>query len=208
MNRYTIVAFFWLIIASPCLIAQDIEPESGIRAGLNISNLMIPQIEAQNARFGYHLGIFTQVPIGDNFGIKPELLFSTKGATFTNNESYTFGLPETNREIEIQLNYLDLPVMAVWGVSDFLRINAGVVASALLYSEATVADDTRLNLNYNNFNRFELMLAAGAEFDVNPISLGLRYNHGLTPVGQEGIEETYLGEVENNIIQMYATLSF
>src|SRR5690606_20144558 len=85
----------------------------GIKGGLNLSNLNIDGIDDENMRPGYHVGAFFNLPISDGFAIQPEVLYSTKGTRADYNQDLgVFG--EFNAETKFKLDYIDIPILAVF----------------------------------------------------------------------------------------------
>jgi len=88
-------------------VAQaQISPSFGVKVGANYSGFEGDNAGDQQRIFGAHAGLFVSLPIvEDFFSIKPEVLYSMKGAE---SEDDLF---------ETKLNYIDVPVLA--------QINAG-----------------------------------------------------------------------------------
>ena len=188
--------------------AQEFEPDAGIKAGLNISNIAIAEIDDQNMRYGYHAGLFAQIPIHNRTGFQVEVLYTTKGATFTTNEDFEFGIiPQ--REVEIEFNYLDVPIVFVYNLSEFWALEAGLVNAFLLKSSVEAFGiQFDEEISENDFRQYDLALVGGVNFNVNPLTLGLRYNLGLLGIGKDGIPGQYLENSENKVIQFFTALNF
>lgn len=185
-----------------------VQPRAGVKAGLNISNLTISEIDAQNNRYGYHLGLFSQIPLQNRFGLQLETLYTTKGAGVTTNADFEFGTtPPT--EVEIYLNYLDIPVAGVYKINRFVTLQGGIYGNILLSSQVeAIGDDIVPGVNRDQFNRFGFGIFAGAGFNVHPITLGVRYNYGITTIGQENLPGQYLNETRHTVFQMYVEYNF
>jgi hypothetical protein len=56
---------------------------AGIKGGLNVSNLYVDDVDDENARFGFNVGLYAQLFSSEVFAIQPELLYSTKGTKTT-----------------------------------------------------------------------------------------------------------------------------
>src|SRR6187551_2088357 len=72
--------------------------KSGIKGGLNASNLYIDNVNDQNAHLGFNVGLYGQIFSTSKFAIQPELLYSTKGS------SAQYG-GAINQQITYNLNY-------------------------------------------------------------------------------------------------------
>ena len=189
--------------------AQDFEPNAGIKAGLNISNIGIQDIDDQNMRYGYHAGLFAQIPIHDRMGLQAEVLYATKGSTITTNDDFEFGIiPQ--REVEIEFNYLDIPVIVVYNLNEFWALEGGIVNSFLLKSSVEAFGNVQFDqdIGEKDFKQYDLGIVGGVSFNVNPLTLGLRYNLGLLGIGNDGIPGQYLDNSGNKVIQLFTALNF
>jgi hypothetical protein len=79
--------------------AQD--TKYGVKGGLNMSN---NSADGSKSITSFHLGGFAQFKMNDKFAIQPELLYSAQGA------KNDFGT--------LNLNYINIPVMAKYNVAD------------------------------------------------------------------------------------------
>lgn len=185
-----------------------IQPRAGIKAGVNISNLTISEIDDQNNRYGYHFGIFTLIPLKNRFGIQFEALYTSKGSGLTTNSDFEFGTnPPT--EVEVYLNYLDIPIAGVYQLNEFVTLRAGLYANVLLSNQVeAIGEDIVPAVERDHFNRYGIGVMAGAGFNVHPITLGVRYNHGLTAIGQESLPGEFLNDARHSLFQFYVEYSF
>ena len=65
-----------------------------------------------------------------------------------------------------------------------------------------------LNLNHTDFQRFDYGVAAGVGYDLQRFRLGVRYNHGLSQIGEGGIASRITGNARNAAAQVYAGFAF
>lgn len=79
LKAVMIITLFSLAINLQGVLAQSTK-RVGIKGGLNVSNLFIDNVTDENARLGFHVGLFGQIFSSDVFAIQPELLYSTKGS--------------------------------------------------------------------------------------------------------------------------------
>jgi hypothetical protein len=100
---------------------EDDRPKAraGIKGGLNASNFITDEVTDKNARYGFHVGVYGQLFANEGFAIQPELNYSTKG----NKVTTTFGV--IDHETKFNLNYLDVPVLAVFKLGNAAEIHAG-----------------------------------------------------------------------------------
>ncbi len=130
----------------------------------------------QEADYGYHFGLWTQIKLG-NFIIRPELLF--------NSNSVDFGIfDEDDPDIVGQVfsekyQYLDIPIM-VGITAGPLRFNAGPVGHVFLNS---VSDLIRFDDYDENFRALTVGWQGGLGLDVWKLTFDLRYEGNLNQFG-------------------------
>src|SRR5690349_4370790 len=133
---FKLLPFFALIAV---LVAANVneanaQMRAGIKGGLNVSNLYLDDIDDENARYGFNIGVYGQVFSTETFAIQPELMYSTRGAR----AEYGGLIDQT---VKFNLNYLDLPVLAVFKLGDAAEIHVGPYASYLLNSNVSYSGD-------------------------------------------------------------------
>lgn len=191
--------------------AQDdeLKPRFGIKAGANLSNLYTKDVDDNNMLAGFNAGVFAKLPVTSTFSIQPELYYTTKGNESKYNNTFVKGTARFN------LNYIELPVLAVVNVSKYFNVHAGPYAAYLLNGKATNESNVTLfnfqnNINTDDFNKFDFGLAVGLGVDLGALGFGLRYNYGLTTVGKE---RSFLGtnytfpDGKNSVLSLYASFA-
>jgi hypothetical protein len=128
---------------------------------------------------GFNIGVFTKASHFKGVSIQPELLYTTKGAKL-NYTNFTLGAGE----YRFNLNYLELPVLAVFNLGKNFNLHLGGYAAYLTNSNITDAKndgtiDEIADLNASDFNRWDAGLVGGLGFDINKVTIGARYNYGL-----------------------------
>ena len=203
-----LVSIFLLISFS--IQAQDSIPTRiGIKGGVNFSTLYAENVDDTKMLTGINLGLFAKLPLSDHFALQPELYYTMKGAEVKYNNFFVDGTARFN------LNYIEVPLLLVINITDFVNIHVGPYASYLISGRAKNESNVNLfdfeeNLDTDDYNKFDLGIAAGVGLDFNAISLGLRYNHGTTTIGKE---ETFLGttytfpDAKNGVLSLYLSLS-
>jgi len=99
----------------------------GVKGGMNLStlgsdmkdNLKDYEGLSQKTRIGFHIGAFADVELMENFYIQPGLFYSSKGLK----------AKDGGDEMKVNLNYLEIPILASYriAISDKIKwhINAG-----------------------------------------------------------------------------------
>ncbi len=194
------------------LSAQD-ESEWGVKGGINFSNYYSDEIDDQNMRIGYNLGLFFKAQVLDFLAIQPEVLYSTRGAT-TKYDNFITGEAEFTQ----QLNYLEVPVLGVLNLSDNLNIHAGPYAAYLMQASVeNKADNSSFNfiedLDESDFNRLDYGIAVGAGLEFDILRFGARYNLGLSEIGDVNNDANVaisnaFNDTKNSNLSLYVGLSF
>jgi Outer membrane protein beta-barrel domain len=184
----SILAIVLLIFITPSVSNAQIK--FGVRAGLNATNVSFEKLPSKSERYGFHLGIFTDIPIKEDFAsIQPELSFSTKGAAFK---------PLTGRQT-LNMNYVDFLLPVAFKLSAF-DLQVGPFASYL----ASTPDYTVYNENkvvVDGFKKYDLGLTIGLAFNLNKIVIGARYNQGFVDVTTDNARP-FLGTGKNAVAQL------
>ncbi|MFD1604828.1 porin family protein [Flavobacterium artemisiae] len=187
------------------LHAQDtnVTTEFGVKGGFNMSNLIDSgdDVNDNNVLYGFNAGVYATLPISDFVAIQPELLFTTKGAELEYNN-----VIEGNAKF--RLNYIELPLLVRVNITKNFNLQAGGYASYLVSSKVTGDGDVSFNeaIDTDDLNKFDAGIAAGVGVDFSPVSIGVRYNYGLTTIGKE---RTFAGntytfpDVRNSNLTVY-----
>ena len=91
-----------------------LKPQIGIRAGLNLSNVLEEEDNSINSKgydilIGFHASIFVKIPMSKRFAFEPGIMISRKG--FQNSETWTDSIGQFHDFYEIQsLYYIDIPL--------------------------------------------------------------------------------------------------
>ncbi|KUJ61823.1 hypothetical protein AR687_11445 [Flavobacteriaceae bacterium CRH] len=132
----------------------------GVKGGLNIAT--IGGEDRANALIGFQLGGFAEVKVWKKLYIQPELLFSAQGGKF---DGYN-----TQRDYTVNLNYINVPVLAKYYITKQFTVEAGPQLGFLVSSDDRFREKT-VDAGFN--------LGAGYNFTDN-FSVGIRYTIGLT----------------------------
>ena len=203
-RRLTGVILAISILMAPALVHSQ-ETNLGIKGGLTWSNLYIDQqdIDDENARLGFHAGIFNQHMITPTFGMQLELLYTTKGS-----EAEYSGI--LNQSVNFNINYIDLPVMFVFRPVPSIDIHAGPYAGVLLASNVTYTGsiEGETVLDRDHFRNVDAGVVAGLAINLGNVKLGARYNLGLREVADSDAAQLLLGDSKNQYGQVFIALQF
>jgi len=173
--------------------------DAGIKAGANI-NKIDGKTFKEEFDYGYHLGGFARIGLGDKWGIQPEVLFNqyqTKTSSDPADIWENAGSDLTNKRIK--LNYLSIPIMLNYKLlGNFLSLQAGPQFGVLLNKDETLVRNGR-----NAFKSGDFSLAAGAQIKVLKAVVSGRYVVGLNDISDIDNQDKW----KNQAIQLSVGLT-
>lgn len=193
------------ILAATTMSAKSQDISGGIKAGLTMSNLYIEEddIDDENARFGIHAGLYSQIMLFETIGIQPELLYTSKGT-----EVVYGGL--IDQTVNFNLNYLELPVLLVFRPLEILEFHAGPYVGLMLNSKIIYSGtiDGYDEISRDNFNTLDYGVGAGLALNFGNVQTGIRYNLGLQKLAKTDLTNLLMGDSKNAYGQLYVALRF
>ena len=117
MKKRTLITLT-LLCSLFALQAQSVK--FGAKAGLNLANIT-GDFEDGKTRLGPHLGAVAEISVLDKLAIQPELLYSAQGSQ-----------SDLDDDDVLKIDYLNLPVMAKYFVTENLSLEAGPQIGFLL----------------------------------------------------------------------------
>jgi hypothetical protein len=192
--------FIAAMIMSTSFVAAQEYVYFGAKGGLNFSTFSGDGFsdfdEDSKARTAYHLGLLAEIPLSDRFSLQPEVLYSAQGYDITELDNA--------EDIEFQLDYVTVPVLAKVYVVNGLSLEAGPQFGFLVKNEIDSADGS-ITLDDDNYNNFDLSLGLGASYKFNKFFIYGRYNAGMTDIYEtDGLEI----DAKNSVIQAGVGLLF
>ena len=159
---------FLFITAITATSAQGLD--LGFKLGFNFAN--VSGIEDFNQRTGLSAGLFAGAKLGDKIGLQIDALYSQQGAEV--------GATYSDIVQDFNLDYISIPVVVKYYLTDNLNIHAGPQMGILLNDEINIIDQAVNKISTNNIDWLGTL---GIGLD---LPLGLRaearYSFGLTNV--------------------------
>lgn len=169
---------------------QSKEFQAGLKAGANIFQVSGKPFD-EEFRFGYHLGVFTYINIGNEWGVQPELLWSTiETRTGTNLDT----LYDLGNLTDISLNYLTIPILVTFTPTELLSLQAGPQFGILVNPHQTTVQN-----GADAFSSGDFSMLFGAQLNAGPVKGGIRYVIGLNNINDVSEQEKWI----NNGLQIY-----
>lgn len=166
---------YLLGIFAALLFAGDVNAQHanfGIKGGFNMYTFNDGNKTNYGGRAGFHVGALAHFHLADEFGLQPEVVFSTQGASYSGTSSSTY----------FSLNYINVPVLFQYMFNMGFRIEAGPQLGILLSAKSEtggVKSDVK-----NNFKPIDFGVAIGASYVHVPTGFGVdaRLNLGVTQI--------------------------
>jgi hypothetical protein len=147
----------------------------GLKAGANITKVEGKSFKDE-FRYGYHLGGFAEIGLGDRLSIQPEVLFNQfqtrVDSTFRSVYNVRFA---ENRDIK--LNYLSIPILLNYKLSKSLSLQAGPQYAILMQKDKNLLQNGREAFNSGDFS-----VLGGAQIKISKLRLSGRYFVGLNNI--------------------------
>jgi hypothetical protein len=143
----------------------------GVKMGVGVANVPYKDFD-HKARSSFNIGFYFQQPLSKKIAVQPELIYTLKGYT-----APIFQFADTSQvKMSVLYQYLNLPVMILFDVSNKFRLEAGPELGYLMRASG-------YSSNAFSSEKFDLGLAAGAMFKLSDrLSLDLRYTHGMLKI--------------------------
>lgn len=163
----------------------------GVKGGVNFATLNGDDFDSPDSRTSFHVGLVAELPVAEIFSLQAEVLYSGQGAKRSYAELTGNPLnPVAEGDVEFQLDYINVPVLAKVYIFKGFSLEAGPQFSFLLNDEI----DFEPNADDGDFaspirqsaNTFEFGVAGGLTFQTE---MGLfaygRYNQGITDIADD-----------------------
>jgi hypothetical protein len=186
-------------------------PNFGVKGGINLSQLYVdqPNAEDESMKVGVHFGLFGKIPLTNFLAFQPEMLYSNVGSKITYGGSDLETLLGIEPgEVRFNLNYIQVPLGLAVNLGP-LSVHAGPYFSYLMSANVKNLETSDLNttglveLDTDDFNKLDYGLMGGVAIDVQNLTLGVRYNHGLREIGNSSLAGTLTNNSKNSVAQLY-----
>jgi hypothetical protein len=148
----------------------------GIKGGVNLYNIHNDNSIKYDPMVGYNLGLLGHIHLNQYFAIQPELVYSAQGAKHT----------ESNTTTNLNLSYINMPVLFQYMFDNGLRLQAGPQIGLLIAAKSKTGSTSIDSKEY--LKPIDLALSIGAGYVHPPTGLGIdvRYNLGLSNINDNG----------------------
>lgn len=201
------------LCAFPALASAQATPSEplrlGVLAGINSATVGGDDADDAKRRSGLLAGLTLFKPIRNGWGIRPELLYSQRGAT-----SPVIEEEGISAEATVKIDYFDIPVLLQYeartgggvrpqlylgpsiGYKSSCRVDGSANGISVSMSCAEAETDVE-NVDVSGIVGGALAFPAGNRF----VTIGARYQHGFTDIATDA-------NVRNRVFSVYAGIEF
>lgn len=156
----------------------------GLKAGTNI-NKVDGKSFSEEFKFGYSLGGFAQVRVGDKWHVQPEVLwnqYNTRTASQFD-EIYSGG---ANNLKNVKLNYISIPILLDYSPTRFFTLQAGPQFGILRNKQETLVQNGKEAFKTGDFS-----MLGGVQLNIANFKVSGRYVVGLRNINDLGNQDKW-----------------
>ena len=174
MKTKLFLPLFAAILFSQAMMAQF---HIGFKGGANITKIDGVSFK-DKFQYGYHIGGFAEIGLGNKFGLQPEVLFNQVSTSVDSNYKHVYQNVFNSNQSSVKLNYLSVPILLSYKlIGNFLSLQAGPQFGVLISQ-----DKTLLQNGGDAFKKGDFSLLAGAQIKFSAIRISGRYVIGLNNI--------------------------
>jgi hypothetical protein len=167
------------------------EVSFGAKAGVNFASVGGDDSDGLDGRTSFHVGGVAVIGISEKFAVQPEVVYSSQGA------KETF----EGIDIDYNLDYINVPVLAKFTVAEGFSIEAGPQVGFLMSAKAKGEGET-VDIK-DQFKGIDFSGAVGLGYKMETgLNFAARYNLGLGNIVDGE------GDLKNNVIQLSVGYNF
>jgi hypothetical protein len=157
----------------------------GIKGGANLSKFSTGNLLSSENTAGYYAGFYARIGAA-GINLQPELYLAGKNASLKDNA--------TNEKGDVRFTSLDVPILVgtkIGAAGVGFRLNTGPVVSFILDKKQSFGNAVG-EVSKGQFKDQAFAWQFGAGLDVASLGIDLRYEQGLTKLGQDGYQANRL----------------
>lgn len=176
--------FFFLSVALCCSISVSAQTDEGpvsigLKLGTNVSYLstQFTTLKDPSYYMGLNAGAFVRLKLNENWLIQPELVYSQRGGSFTENL--------TGGTINNRMAYLEAPILIGYRPLNWLRFHVGPNFQYLLGAEENTlaAAGKIITFRKEALQNLVVGIQLGVGVDIQRFTFDLRYDTNLSSLG-------------------------
>jgi hypothetical protein len=158
----------------------------GVKGGANLAKFSTGNLLSSENTVGYYAGFYARVGAA-GINLQPELYLAGKNANLKSSDG-------SNTTNDVRFTSLDVPILIgtkIGAAGVGFRLNTGPVVSFILDKKQTFSDAAGSAI-HGNFKDQAFAWQFGAGLDIASLGVDLRYEQGLTKLGQDGYQANRL----------------
>jgi hypothetical protein len=174
------------VLVSQAMMAQF---HIGAKAGANITKIDGKSFKDE-FKYGYHLGGFMEIRMGNKLVLQPEVLFNQFSTSVDSNFSNVYHNAFNSQQSDRKLNYLSIPILLNYKlIGSFLSLQAGPQFGVLMNG-----DKNLLQNGGEAFKNGDFSMLGGVQFKIGVLRLNGRYMVGLSNLNDIGDQNEWKSE--------------
>lgn len=175
------------VLLSTGLMAQF---HIGVKGGANITKVDGKSFKDE-FRYGYSLGGFMELRLGNKFVLQPEVLFNQYSTTLDSNFKNVYqNVFNPAYQSNVKLNYLSIPLLLNYKlIGNFLSLQAGPQFSVLMNNNKTL-----LQNGGEAFKSGEFSMLGGVQIKLAAFRINGRYAIGLNNINDIDDQDKWKSE--------------
>jgi len=165
--------FFVAVVSLSSFSALSQSLKIGVKGGSTINKISGQTFNSQFT-YGYHLGGFATIGLGNKFAIQPEVLFNQVNVDTSAQFSDIYKLNKLNG---VQLKYITIPLLLNYKPSKILSFQVGPQFGILMNKTKTFVENGK-----DAFKSGDLSMLGGIQLSVSHLRLYARYAIGLSNI--------------------------
>lgn len=191
---------------------HDMGISFGVKGGLNLSTVNGGSFDSPDYRPGFHAGVIVEFPVAEIFSIQVEGLYSQQGFEIQDYRNLGIGYPTTpptlrdgDQDTQYQLDYINVPVMFKFYITEGFSVEAGPQFSFLVSEEYDERPyDGSGDRNTDIFETFDVGATGGITIQTpSGIFASGRYTQGITDMLQNSDQK-----ITNSVFQVSVGYKF
>ncbi|HMG66979.1 MAG TPA: porin family protein [Chitinophagaceae bacterium] len=164
----------------------------GIKAGANLTKVDGKSFK-QAFKYGYSVGGFAELGLGNKFSFEPEVLFNQYSSTLDSNYKSIYENVIASDQSKVKLNYLTIPLLLDYKFLGPIHLQAGPQFGVLMSQ-----DKNFLQNGKNAFKNGDFSMVAGAQIKLAQLRITGRYIVGLSNINDIDNQDKW----KNQVVQL------
>jgi len=196
---------FIAVFTAVGLMSANAQTSFGVKAGVNLAN-GAGDVEEADTKLGLHIGGFAEFMFTEKFAFQPELLYSMQGYKYEEDIEVGDG-SSVNVEDKIKLDYINIPLIFKYYVTEGLAIEAGPQVGFLVSAKEELegggeSEEFDIDEAYNSLD-YGVNFGLSYSLDMG-VMFGARYYYGIADIDDTSDDF----DEKNSVIQLSVGYKF